>query len=922
MIFCIDRQPVRQLLRLQHLWSWLALVLVLTALLTPSAVLADAPGTRGEEDQPQGSTASSESTSSARPASSYATADWQSVQLLPPLSTAPPMHAEARRSTLAAVDGENSAVLPWLSRELNPGNWILDAGMGIFTAITATFGEMLQQSVMRMLGTETQKSIAVMGAAGPKATGQWSVIPSSCGDGSLQNFVFCTPASLTYEHPGVRNVWGVLRAVASGLVTILFIVRLGRMMSDGPRALAMEGKPLILTFVFVMLFVQGTPFVCGWLITFFNAISESILANASFTFPAVSDTPFELGARIMGAFFWLLMLMLTLKSFFRVIAIAVLVGVAPLAGAMLMDRATAGRFRSWIEKLIELLLEQIALIIVLTVATAMLAPIGGAGGGDQFVSFLLGSIGLLSALFGPSAMIGIASGVGGGYLQSMLQMRMIGGAQRAATAGAGHAGRAGVRAARAAGNALQARGGDPVFSAAAQRMAEAALSRRTSGAARQGASVPFRMPDVPAASGDRVNPTIQRYARAASLGSGAGRKQQAAIRAQAMMAMADGLDRSGQGAEANRMRGRAGLQRAFAAGDDISRTPRWGTGRRDASGRMVVSARGLERRAVFAQALSETQAQHGYERDRLTRALTADRAVLAEQPTPANDRSRRDAHERLVRNQARLTLLNQGTEPRARGGNIAPVTRQEAAALARERWAEHEGARRPRPALPRSQRPAASAHASIHAPRRVEPSGTVLRHQARRAALTPLRTASSQLSGASSDPLRHSTAPQPARSAGASVAHVQRRAGSAAVYHQQQASQAFDRVRELQDSARSLAGTDPARAATLQQHADRARREGQRHIKLHGRTNAISRDMSWQRPVSRYSDEERARRRQVYQTVRAEVLRDAARDDLLPLSAPDHDEYLRRARRMQQAVQHLARERLQDLAAPSKRSTS
>jgi hypothetical protein len=43
-------------------------------------------------------------------------------------------------------------VLPWLNRTLNPGNWILDAGMGIFTAITATVGELLQQSVMSMLG--------------------------------------------------------------------------------------------------------------------------------------------------------------------------------------------------------------------------------------------------------------------------------------------------------------------------------------------------------------------------------------------------------------------------------------------------------------------------------------------------------------------------------------------------------------------------------------------------------------------------------------------------------------------------------------------------------------------------------------------------------------------------------------------------
>lgn len=821
---------------------------------------------------------------------------------------------------MSAVEAASAgATLPWLSRALNPGNWILDAGMGIFTAITATVGELLQQSVMSMLGVGGDKA-AIVSAFGPPAAGQWSVIPSSCSDGSLQNFVFCTPPSLTYAHPGVRNVWGVLRAVATGLVTILFTVRLGRMLSDGPRALAAEGKPLVLTFVVTLLFVQGTAYTCGWLIDFFNAISESILAGASFTFPAVSDTPFEIGARIMGACFWLLMLVLTLKGFFRVVAIAVLVGVAPLAGAMLMDQATASRFRAWLEKLIELLIEQVALIIVLTVAPAML-PIQGAGGGDQFVGFLLGSIGLLSALFGPSAMIGIASGVGGGYLQSMMQMRVIGGAQKVAAAGVRQAGRASVHAASAAGSLIQARGGDPAFSAAAQRMGASVAGAAGRDDVERRAHVAYRTPSAEARAGDAASPTSQRYVRAATAGSDAGRRRQAAIRAQGMMAMADGLDRAGERDAASRMRGRAGLQRAYASGEDISRTPRWSTGRRDAAGRLAVSSRGVERRAVYAQALSETRARHDAEHGQLRQAIAADQEILAGAATPETEHARRAAHQRVTANQARLAHLSQRTARSGARLDVAPVTRREAAALANERWTQRELARPTRPSISTRRSPEAAVAGAPPQLRRVSPA-TVPAHAGRAGATLHVR-ARRAASPASAAPAQAGTPIPTTPAAGAAgtpaTGHVQRRADSAADHHQRRATAAFGEMCRLQREASAVALAAPDRAEELRRQADNARRQGQRHLRQHTRTTAIARDPSWQRPASRFTDEERARRRSVFLAVRAEVRAAAERDALLPETAPDRGEYLRRVAQMQQTTQQLARERLGALAAPSRR---
>jgi hypothetical protein len=128
------------------------------------------------------------------------------------------------------------------------------------------FGGMAQKAATAFLGTA-------------------SVLPTGC-DNAATNFVFCTPGSLTYDHPGVRAIWGVLSSIAAGLVTILFTVRLGRMIVEGPRALAAEGKGLLLTFIVSLSFIQATGPICKLLIDFFNGLSNLLLARASLAFPS------------------------------------------------------------------------------------------------------------------------------------------------------------------------------------------------------------------------------------------------------------------------------------------------------------------------------------------------------------------------------------------------------------------------------------------------------------------------------------------------------------------------------------------------------------------------------------------------------------------------------------------------------------
>jgi hypothetical protein len=254
--------------------------------------------------------------------------------------------------------------------------------------------------------------------------GDASVIPMGC-DNAATNFVFCTPGSLTYDHPGVQAVWGILRSIAASIVTILFVVRIGRMIIEGPRTLATEGKGLLLTFLFALVFIQATYPVCKLLVDFFNGLSSLLLMKAAVAFPSVEANDLNIGSNLMFLFFWIVILLLTVKCFFRMVRIIVLISIAPLAGAMLMDRSTSGRFKSWLDKLIELFFEQINLVIVFVVAAAIVKPFQERSLGDTFMMSALAIITLLMALMGPS-MIGLAAGAGSmGYLQSMMTMGMV-----------------------------------------------------------------------------------------------------------------------------------------------------------------------------------------------------------------------------------------------------------------------------------------------------------------------------------------------------------------------------------------------------------------------------------------------------------------------------------------------------------------
>jgi hypothetical protein len=639
------------------------MLLTLGLVLTPPAVLADAPGTRGPRSAGQGglgtpATGAGHLTSDAR---------WQGIQELPPPSYAMRNLSAPDVAPMRQSGGENGPIA-WLGRNLNPGNWILDAGMGIFAGIIKTFSGLLQK-------------------AHDSVVGDASVIPTGC-DNAATNFVFCTPGSLTYDHPGVQAVWSILRSIAASIVTILFAVRIGRMVVEGPRTLATEGKGLLLSFLFALIIIQATYPVCKLLIDFFNGISGLLLSKAAIAFPSVEADDLNIGSNLMFLFYWIVILLLTVKCFFRLVRIIVLISIAPLAGAMLMDRATSGRFKSWLDKLIELFFEQINLVIVFVVAAAIVKPFQDRSLGDAFVMTTLSIITLLMALMGPS-MIGLAAGAGSmGYLQSVMTVGLLRRAGRTIGSGsssaAGSSERGGNRndgspspsssTNRATPNSMRTdrrAGGDPTQSAAAARQGSqpAPLSRA------------FRLAD--ASEGLIDTRATARYHAAAHAGSQApltARREQALMRATMMRQRAGELRAHGDAPGADMLMRKARLHNRFGRGNDIARPARF-----------TPEQRGL-RRQTYRQALTEVGGMHAVERDALTQRIGSDeqRLPVMERElalagatggdTGALHHEHADLTQRLATSKTRLAALTP-----AEGQQIPRVTRQAAAALANER---------------------------------------------------------------------------------------------------------------------------------------------------------------------------------------------------------------------------------------------
>ena len=627
------------------------MVFLALALCLPLPAYADAPGTRGDPPLPEGSTAQSSADASL----------WQDVHPL-----APPTAVQPRNRYDMVPSSEPSS---WFSRSLNPGMWVLDAGMGVFAGVILTFGETIQRVAATLIraGENVQS---------------WTIIPSSCRDNAATNFVFCTPSSLTYNHPGMQAIWSVMRAVAQLLVTLLFVVRMSRLLAEGQQSFVTEGKGLVLTFLGVSLFVNSTQATLQLLIDLFNAISDELLTRASFEMPTPIGHELNAGAALIYALFWVAMAWLIIKNAFRVVHIMVLVGLAPLAGALLMDRSTAPRFYGWLGRLFDLLIEQVALAATMIVAVGMMTPLRG--GADQvFTGYVLGLLTLLVTVLGSERLTGMAQSVAQGMpLVSRIQgFVWRHGKNAVVTRATGAANRV----ASASGDFLARRGIDGGFKRTAREVLKPDGNGRSAAAPRTlDGRVPFRMP----VADSRTRREYDRLRVQAITGDrpDEARRKMAAIHAHGMRIQADeirrgmgfrtpGDERLAKKRSAADLERRARLQEAFADGRLRPRPSPWSADQQ------------RRRRDIARAALLEAQAEHRIEREETMAALQRDERDL---PTAPPDQ-RAVIIARIQERQARVAALTP-----AKGMTVAAATRAHAAALMRQRLAAEGLATPPR----------------------------------------------------------------------------------------------------------------------------------------------------------------------------------------------------------------------------------
>jgi hypothetical protein len=330
---------------------WLGLLLLGLLICMPRLTLADAPGTRGPQRASVGA--------------AEHTLLWSDVQPMPPLDqllrppaseVAQPGAASTHTFTLPApLSQDDSGGSSWMSRVLNPGNWIMDAGMGISTGLLATMSDIVLATVRHLID-----------------------VPDGC-----IGVIFCTPESTLFESAGVISVslaavWERLIPVAGMLLTCFFVLRVGQIAMAGPHQFGTEGRSLVITMIAALVMItQSGPFLRA-LVTLFNSLNGAILAmdGTRLLELIISRPPLNFGVILTQLIFFLMLLCLLFVGYLRLFKLFLLFALAPLMGALLMAPAQVTYFRNWVNTILALLVEQTVWVVAFMIGITLAMPGG------------------------------------------------------------------------------------------------------------------------------------------------------------------------------------------------------------------------------------------------------------------------------------------------------------------------------------------------------------------------------------------------------------------------------------------------------------------------------------------------------------------------------------------------------------------
>jgi hypothetical protein len=377
-------------IRQKHTRTWMSVALLLGMLFSaPYVAWADAPVTRGSQRASVGSVTER--------------ALWTDVQPLPALGTllSPaesepnyPAGATVQTFTLPApLTQDDSGGGSWVSRVLNPGNWIMDAGMGISTGLLATMSDIVLTTVQHLIDA-----------------------PGGC-----IGVVFCTPEDTLFDSAGVisvslATVWGRLIPVAAMLLTCFFVVRVGQIAMAGPHHFGTEGRNLVFMMIAALVLItQSGPFLRA-LVTFFNAMNGAVLASDGSRLLNLigSKPPLNFGVILTQLIFFLVFLCLLFVGYIRLFKLFLLFAVAPLMGALLMIPTHASYFKNWVNTILALLVQQTIWVVAFMIGITLAMPGGTipdisdpANNAETIRHFVGATIAILIALCSRSLLSGV-----------------------------------------------------------------------------------------------------------------------------------------------------------------------------------------------------------------------------------------------------------------------------------------------------------------------------------------------------------------------------------------------------------------------------------------------------------------------------------------------------------------------------------
>lgn len=394
----------------------LALLFLCVSIISPSAALADAPGTRGPEELPQGGITSE----------TGQVQEWQGVRELPlpnvllaqaGTGSAPALMAgtfpQPSMPSRAGSQQNPADAVTWLTRLPNIGNWGMDMVLGGASALINTIKDAVIDGIVASIGGEDKLNL-------------------TC-DGGGNNFIVCTPPALFFGTNStgigfgtiIPTLWEKLRPLEISLITLLFAVRLSRVLKSGPKSLATEGKDIVFSFMVTVILITQAEQLLTMLFTLFNFVHSQILSvggNGSTIiglFKRATDS-YGIGLNFASSFMSFVLIIVifavVFKGIVNVIKLGVLVLVAPVMGALYFDISTRSRFTSWLGRLFDVLLAQTTTVFFLAVGSRMIVDQPGPGAmllGTVVIGLSLGGETLLAGIAGAGASVGTLGLIGG-----------------------------------------------------------------------------------------------------------------------------------------------------------------------------------------------------------------------------------------------------------------------------------------------------------------------------------------------------------------------------------------------------------------------------------------------------------------------------------------------------------------------------